>query len=305
MDQEVSEDIRSQLKQYTLEELLTDNKYIGERQQHLPRLSERHNNPAEIVASQEDILSDDEDSGSESNPPPRGENSLLKDRNSRTSKLGSLWSIESKDIGIPESVAEALKQNYYSLLRIQSPADHYEYTCNIETRRKLNSVLWRFLVILYCDLISELDATKQRCSRAESGGVAIIVAVICESGMHDPDTIRKKVIGWTRVGRRYRGFMQVLCSGCIILFPEKPSHLVWEQYVPVKGDIFAKVIQFLHDLGIVDKCEEEGWNDLSDKILETLRVHFRNFIPFQPGQQSQIRSAANRSFCFLLQRILS
>jgi hypothetical protein len=46
-----------------------------------------------------------EDSGSEPNPPPRGENSSPKDRNSRTSKLGSLWSIESKDIGIPESVA--------------------------------------------------------------------------------------------------------------------------------------------------------------------------------------------------------
>jgi len=31
--------------------------------------------------------------------------------------------------------------------------------------------------------------------------------------------------------------------------------------------MFAKVIQFLKDLGIVNKYEEEGWNDLSDKIL--------------------------------------
>ena len=45
--------------------------------------------------------------------------------------------------------------------------------------------------------------------------------------------------------------------------------------------MFAKVIQFLQDLGIVDKCEEEGWNDLSDKILQTLRVHFRRFVPFR------------------------
>ncbi len=44
--------------------------------------------------------------------------------------------------------------------------------------------------------------------------------------------------------------------------------------------MFIKVIQFLRDLGIVDKCEEEGWNGLSDKILQTLRVHFRNLIPF-------------------------
>lgn len=183
-----------------------------------------HNNLAEIVASWENTASNDEDSGSE--PPPQGGNSSPKDRNSRTSKLGSLWLIESKDIGIPESIAEALKQNYYSLLRIQSPVDHYEYTCSVETCRKLNRALWRFLVTLYYDLISELDDTKQRCSRAESSGVAIVVAVICESGTYDPDTVRKKVMGWIRVGRRYRGFMRALCSGCIILFPEKPSDLM-------------------------------------------------------------------------------
>lgn len=68
--------------------------------------------------------------------------------------------------------------------------------------------------------------------------------------------------------------------------------------MPIKGDVFAKVIQFLQDLGIVGKCEEEGWNGLSDKILQTLRVHFRRLIPvrFQPDQQSQIRWTANSSF---------
>jgi hypothetical protein len=55
--------------------------------------------------------------------------------------------------------------------------------------------------------------------------------------------------------------------------------------MPIKGDTFAKVIQFLQDLGIIDKCEEEGWNDLSDKTLQTLREPFRSLIPFQfqPG----------------------
>jgi len=61
--------------------------------------------------------------------------------------------------------------------------------------------------------------------------------------------------------------------------------------------MFAKVIQFLQGLGMVDKCEEEGWNDLSDKILQTLREPFRCLIAFQfqPGQQSQIGWAANSS----------
>jgi hypothetical protein len=67
--------------------------------------------------------------------------------------------------------------------------------------------------------------------------------------------------------------------------------------VPIKGDTFAKVVQFLRDLGIVYKCEEEGWNDLSDKILQTLREPFRSLIPlqFQLGQQSQIGWVANSS----------
>jgi hypothetical protein len=62
--------------------------------------------------------------------------------------------------------------------------------------------------------------------------------------------------------------------------------------------MFAKVIQFLQDLGMVDKCEEEGWNDLSDKILQTLREPFRYLIPFQfqLGQQFQTGGTANSSF---------
>lgn len=31
--------------------------------------------------------------------------------------------------------------------------------------------------------------------------------------------------------------------------------------------MFTKVIQFLYDLSIVNKYKEEGWNNLSDKIL--------------------------------------
>jgi hypothetical protein len=60
--------------------------------------------------------------------------------------------------------------------------------------------------------------------------------------------------------------------------------------VPVKGETFEQVIQFLQNLGIVNKCEEAGWNDLSDEFLDTLRAPFRCLIPFQfqPGQQSQI-----------------
>jgi hypothetical protein len=71
--------------------------------------------------------------------------------------------------------------------------------------------------------------------------------------------------------------------------------------VPIKGDMFTKVIQFLQDLGIVGKCEEEGWNGLSDKILQNLRVHFRRLIPFrfQPDHQSQIGWAANSSLGLL------
>ncbi|KAF8862764.1 hypothetical protein BDZ45DRAFT_182906 [Acephala macrosclerotiorum] len=303
MGQQVSKDIRSRLEHCTLEELLIDDKYVEELERHLPGLPKRsHNNLAKILASWENTLSKDSNSGSQPNPPPKGGNSSPKDRNSRTCKLGSLWSIQPKDISIPQSVAEVLKQNHCNLLRqsskngvdLQSPADYYEYTCNVETGRTLDKILWRFLTTFYYDLISELDATKQRLSTTENGGVAFVVAVVCRSGKHDPDTVREKVIGWAKVGRRYRGFMDALCSGCLILFPERTSDLVWEQYVPIKGDTFAKVIQFLRDLGIVYKCEKEGWNDLSDKILQALREPFRSFISFQfqPGQQSQIGWAA-------------
>jgi len=53
-----------------------------------------------------------------------------------------------------------------------------------------------------------------------------VVAVICRSGKHDPVVVREKVKGWAKVGRRYRGFMDALCAGCLILFPEQISDLV-------------------------------------------------------------------------------
>jgi hypothetical protein len=158
---------------------------------------------------------------------------LPKDWNSRKSKLGSLWSIKSKDIGIPESVAEALKQAYCNLLHESSQKGFdlrslYEYTWSVEARRAtlLDRILWRLLTTHYYDYISELDGTKQRLSPAENRGVAFVVARICESRMHDPDAVRARVTGWVKLGRRYRGFMQALCSGCIIVFPERIRDLV-------------------------------------------------------------------------------
>jgi hypothetical protein len=166
----------------------------------------------------------DNDLPSVPDPPP-------KDRNSRTSKLGSLWSIKSEDITIPKSIAETLKQNHCNLLRhwskngvdLKSPADHYDYTCSVEARRTLDRILWRFLTTFYYDLISELDATKHRSSTTENGGVAFAVTVICQSGKHNQDTVRDKVKNWVKIGRRYRGFMGALCPGCLVLLPEKIS----------------------------------------------------------------------------------
>jgi hypothetical protein len=96
----------------------------------------------------------------------------------------------------------------------------------METDRTVNKILWRFMTTIFYDLISELDATKQRISPIEHGGVAFMVAIICQSGKHDPNTVREKLMGWAKLGRRYRIFMDALCSGCLILFPDKVSDLM-------------------------------------------------------------------------------
>ncbi|EXU94821.1 hypothetical protein X797_012100 [Metarhizium robertsii] len=307
MGQQFSKDIRSRLEHQTLEELLINDKCAEEIEQHLLRLPKTsHNNLAKILASWDKAISNNSISKSQSNKPPQDWIPTAKNRNSRSYKLGSLWSIQSQDINIPQKVAEVLKQNPRDVLRqwskngvdLQSPSDYYEYTCNVETDRILCRILWRFLTTFYYDLISELDATKNLLHKTENGGVSFVVAVICQSGKHNCDIVRERVVGWAKIGRRYRGFMNALCSGCLFLFPEKISDLVWETYVPVKGSTFAKVTQFLRELGIVCKCEEGGWNDLSDQILQALREPFRNVIPFQfqPDQQSQLRYPSNQPF---------
>jgi hypothetical protein len=60
----------------------------------------------------------------------------------------------------------------------------------------------------------------------ENSSVVFVVAVICRSGKYDPDIVQENVIGWVKVGRRYRGFMDALYSGCLILFPEEISDFV-------------------------------------------------------------------------------
>lgn len=51
-------------------------------------------------------------------------------------------------------------------------------------------------------------------------------------------------------------------------------------------------------MGIVRKCGEDGWDDLSNKILSILRDPFQRFIPFQfqPNEQYQVRKASNPTF---------
>ena len=68
--------------------------------------------------------------------------------------------------------------------------------------------------------------TKRQFSTIENSGLAFVVAVICQSGKYNPEIVREKVVGWTKAGRRYRGFMDALCAGCLILFPEQISDLV-------------------------------------------------------------------------------
>jgi hypothetical protein len=55
-----------------------------------------------------------------------------------------------------------------------------DYTCSVETRRRLDRTLWRFLASFFYDFVLELDATKHRSSTTESGGVAFAVTEICK-----------------------------------------------------------------------------------------------------------------------------
>lgn len=158
----------------------------------------------------------------------------MENKNSPTYRLRPLLALKSTDIGLSNDVAEALKESHCNLVHLSSnngsvpqyAADYYEYTCKVEIRRKVDKILWRFITAFYYDLVSALDATKQRLSTTEDGGIAFVVAVICRPGKHDPVSVSNKVMDWVRIGRRYRGYMDALCPGCLIMFPDQISELV-------------------------------------------------------------------------------
>ncbi|KAK0120233.1 hypothetical protein ONS95_011639 [Cadophora gregata] len=83
--------------------------------------------------------------------------------------------------------------------------------------------------------------------------------------------------------------MNALGSGCLILFPDSISEYLWTTVLPAKGDVWDKAIQFLRKLGLVSMCEKEGWNNLGNNILQTVRKPFLSYL----GQKSQIQWAAN------------
>lgn len=154
--------------------------------------------------------------------------------NSSAYRLRPLFALRSTDINLPDEVVTALKQSQCNLVQRSSnkdsvprcAADYYEFTCLVETRRKVDRILWRFLTAFYYDLVSELDTTRHLPSRDEEGGIAFVVAVICQPGKINPISVREKVKGWVKIGRRYRGYMDALCPGCVILFPDEISELV-------------------------------------------------------------------------------
>ncbi|PQK08283.1 hypothetical protein BB8028_0001g03610 [Beauveria bassiana] len=91
MGQQVSKDIRSRLEHQTLGELLINDKYIEELEQHFPSLpTTSHHNLTKILASWEKALLKHGISRSKSNQPRKGLVSSVKDKNSWSYKLGSL-----------------------------------------------------------------------------------------------------------------------------------------------------------------------------------------------------------------------
>lgn len=154
---------------------------------------------------------------------------LPKDTNSRGYRKRALWSLQLDDFSIPQTVADALHKFHLTRPSVrnnvvtESPADYYEYTCSVETDRLYNRILWRFLTTSYHDLISGIGNTVQRCSDPKNDGVAFVVNAICQTGKHKLHEVQARVREWAKIGRRYRGYVDALCSGCLILFPDAIS----------------------------------------------------------------------------------
>ncbi|KAI0526164.1 hypothetical protein F5B22DRAFT_146038 [Xylaria bambusicola] len=281
MGAQVSAYVRLQLNSSTLEDLLSDDKFVGDLEQELVGLESKSQKNLEKLLKC-----------------CRSPNSSAKkDPNDMSTKLRPLWEIRPEDVAIPSEIANAFKEwklDHLAFLRRKfslglqvpsSPDEHYCYTLNVQASLASDRILRRFLTTVYYDLISKHSQSDR--NSITKVGVEFVAAVICRAGSYNNETVQKYVSSWAKEGGKFHGLADAMDGlGCYFFLPVKVSDWIWLKYLTQEHHESA--ITLLRKHGIIEKAREQGAQSLATKIERSLRAPFEEAISLTLQVRQQI-----------------
>ncbi|KAF1999270.1 hypothetical protein P154DRAFT_621125 [Amniculicola lignicola CBS 123094] len=268
MGAQISADVRSRLESSTLEDLLSDDKFVDLLRRGLVGLeSGLQKNLTKLLKSCKSPNSF-ENNGS----------------NSEAVRLRPLWEIQPEDVAIPSEIADAfakwksdhsafLQREFSSIYRVpSSPGEHYNYTRNVQASLASDRILRRFLTTVYYDLVREHSQSDR--NPITKVGVEFVAAVICNTGSYNNETVKKDVSSWAKEGGKFRDLADAMGGlGCYFFLPVKLSEWIWLKHIT--QEYHERATAFLRKHGIIEKAKEQGAQDLAIKIETSLRAPFK------------------------------
>ncbi|ESZ89495.1 hypothetical protein SBOR_10120 [Sclerotinia borealis F-4128] len=156
----------------------------------------------------------------------------------------------------------------------------------LETQRVWYTIIWRFFVLFFYDLVVILG----RKILTESFENQLVDMLSSTTSIQDTTIkIRENLRRWVAAGSHYSQLSNSLGYGAPFLLPLSVANSTWEIKLPLKGPIYTSIIEHLESKSFREKSINLGADALGAEIREAILKPFRwNLSTFKQNTHSNI-----------------
>ncbi|KAJ8062028.1 hypothetical protein OCU04_009809 [Sclerotinia nivalis] len=162
----------------------------------------------------------------------------------------------------------------------------------LETQRIWDTIIWRFFVLFFYDLVKIFGKTYLTISLENK----LIDILSSTTSIHDTTTkIQENLRRWIAAGSHYSQLSDSLGYGAPFLLPLSVADSTWEKKLPLKGPIYKSAVEHLESKSFREKSTKLGADALGAEIRESILKPFRwNLSTFERSiQSSSYRHSTN------------
>ncbi|KAJ8062300.1 hypothetical protein OCU04_008846 [Sclerotinia nivalis] len=143
----------------------------------------------------------------------------------------------------------------------------------LETKRQWDTIIWRFFVLFFYDLV-KVSGRKNLTASFENQLACTLASTT--TSIQDTNTkIRENLRRWVSAGSRYAQLSNSLGYGAPFLLPLSVADNTWETKLPLKGPIYTSTVEHLESKSFREKSKELGADALGAEIREAILQPFR------------------------------